>query len=63
MLKEEIKGIIKKLRREKKELREVIPEGYVRCRLCGNIVPEGDSVISLPEEWRICDKCFFKGAK
>ena len=58
-----LKNLIKKLRKEKTKKEEVIPPGYVRCTRCGEIVSEADAVISLPEEWWVCDRCYFKGAK
>lgn len=62
-VKEEVKEIFKRFRKEKRPEVEEIPEGSIRCTRCGRIVRKENAVISLPEEWWVCDQCYFGGAK
>jgi len=53
-----IRDLIKKLRKDKEEKVE-IPTNYVQCTRCLNWVPKHKAVVSLPEDFWVCDECYF----
>lgn len=57
-----LKDLVKKLRRKKDE-EEIIPEDCIKCPICQRIVKKENATISLPEDYWICDDCFFRNAE
>jgi len=56
-----LKELIEKLKGKK--MAEKIPEDSVRCTRCGKIVKKENAILSLPEEFWVCDECYFGRAE